>query len=636
MIIRMVPSTASGSTPSTASGETKGESSSDNGATSSTASTAAPASLAAVSVTPQVITYTIPTTVAVGSSLAVTTAMNTPSTASSSISFTSNKTSAPASYSPLVIGVASQPPMTAAAVQFVPAAPANKSGDILVAHPRSSQAVNLTASVGGGVIGTPLSHVGQVATAHVNHANPVLTHKPTIAVSAFPVKVGAPASPHQPHPPASPALASPSRTFIKPLTKTLTSATLPIGSTLLTGKQFQAATGATPSEHHLVAVKPNSLGHPPILLSPTPPGALAPAAQPVAAPSPIAVPLNYSATSSRATLNVVATSQSPLPFPLQLTSSKSVTSSPYALNASMGQKISVQPNIMQKPSSLPRTSSENHAPHPHPHSRKPIELNSVAYSTILSATTPLTLSTTTPSTPPSLVGSSTSSIVRSPGGLVTSIPLSIVQSHRISSLPQFYASQESSAASASVPTHVIQRTPPLSIKTIPPSSLSAATLPVVRALPIKSHPASGLVAAAAAAPLLSPPGAAPLAINNNNKSGESLSSKPPHQPHHPSQQISILSSPPFPVTPLTPATLRHSSPVSYTLPAASVTVKPSQPTSHLTHVSPRRGGGGGARDSGVDSKAHHHPPTPQREVVCYGIPHQVYLVSGSKRKEFFF
>ena len=544
--------------------------------------------------------------------------METPSSVSSSVSFASKTSSASTSFSPLVIGVATQPQMTTAALKFVQATPSNKSGDILVANPRSSQAINLAVSIGGGVIGSPLSSVGQAGTAHMNNVNSVLTHKPSIAVSTLPVKAGAQPPQQQPHQPSSQALASPGRAIVKPLTKTLTSASLPFGSTLLTGKQFHATPGAAPSEHHIVAVKQNSIGNPPIILSPTPHGAIAPAAHQVAA-SPIAVPLNYSATSSRATLNVVATSQSPVTFPLQLTSSKTVTSSSYALNASTGQKISVQPNIMQKPLALTHArsaSSSDNAHHPN-HPRKQIELNPIAYSTILSATTPITLSTTptTPTTLPSLVCSSTSSIVRSPGGIVTSIPLSIVQP-RISSLPQFYASQEQSSASSAspVPTNVIQRTPPLSIKTIPSTSL-----PVVRALPIKSHPVGGLVAA----PLLSPPGGATLAINNNNKSGDPQS----QQPH----QISILSSPPFPVTPMTPATLRHSSPVSYTLPAASVTVKPSQHASHVTHVSPRRGasssssGSGGLRESGIESKGH-HPPTPQRETVCYGIPHQVYLV----------
>ena len=383
------------------------------------------------------------------------------------------------------------------------------------------------------------------------------------------------------------------------------------------------------------------MGNPPIILSSTPHGtALAPTAHHALPASPVALPLNYSATSSRATLNVVATSQSaannaaPINFPLQLTSSKTVTSSSFALAAPAGQKISVQQNIMQKPLALTHARSTGSAgssdgsTHHHLHQpRKQNEINPIAYSTILTAPTPISLSTTlsAPVTLPSIV-SSTSSIVRSSGGLVSSIPLSIVQP-RIS----LYTSQEQTPVSSAspVPTNVIQRTPPLSIKTIPPSSIGTASLPVVRALPFKSHPAGSLIATP-----LSPPGSA-TPINNNTKMGETLQHY--HQHQHPQQHISILSSPPFPATPLTPATLRHTSPVSYTLPAASVTVKPSPLASHVTHASPRRGGSSAAREGSGVARGHHHyphqqqqqPTTPHRETVCYGIPHQVYLVSSN-------
>ena len=607
----MVPSTASGaSTSATTVGDPNGETC-GNGATSTAAQATPQPTVSAVTMTPQVITYTIPSSVNVGSSLSSSASGAPPGLSSSSSFSTSSKAPlAPSSLSSLMIGVAAQPQMATAALKIVQATPSNKGGDIYVATPRSTPALNLAASVGGNVMGSTLS-LSQALGPNMSGSSNLVAHKPAIAVSTLPMKAGL----HHPMP-ASQAIQSPVRTIVRPLTKTLTTGSLAIGSTLLTGQQFSASTGMSHSEHHILTVKQNSIGNPPIILSPSPHhGALAPSPHPLA-PGPITVPLNYSATSSRATLNVVATSQSPISapinFPLQLTSSRTMTSSSIALNASTGQKISVQPNIMQKPMALShhvRSVSSSVNAH-HPHARKQIEINPLAYSPILSATAPVALTSTPsiPSTLPSLICSSTSSIVRSPGGLVTSIPLSVVQP-RISSLAQLYSSQEQSASSSAshIPT-VIQRTPPLNIKTLPQTSMSAGPFPVVRTVPIKSHHVGGMIPG----PLLSPPGSAPIAINNNRKGIEA------HQ--HP-QQISIFSSPTFPVTPLTPVNLRHSSPLPYTLPAASVTVK--QQSSHGTHGSPR--GRALARESAEERISYHAPP--HREPVCYGIPHQVYLVS---------
>merc|ERR1712003_376514 len=129
--------------------------------------------------------------------------------------------------------------MTSAAVKFVPTTPNMKQGELYVGSSRTS----IIGSSPSTIAAVNIPNAASIGQMNVSMSKPNASLK-----SVTPQRFQAPV-----------------RSIVKPLTKPLPAGTVALGPALST-KQFLSPGGAL-TEHHIVSVKQNPIGNPPIILS---------------------------------------------------------------------------------------------------------------------------------------------------------------------------------------------------------------------------------------------------------------------------------------------------------------------------------------------------------------------------------